>query len=64
MLTLFGATQQVLMDWFAVEAQTLEQWAAEHPDFRKALEVQSVEMTVDDFGLCNWFKDYWLGHLR
>jgi hypothetical protein len=63
MLTMFGAAQTVLEDWFAVDAPTLEQWASEHLEFRKALEAESLNVTLGDCGLLNWFKDYCLGNL-
>jgi hypothetical protein len=63
MLTLFGATSMVLEDHFGVDAQTLQRWALEHQNFGKALEVKSIDMTLGDYALVHWFKDYWLGNL-
>ena len=62
-LTIFGATRAVLEDWFAVDALTIERWALEHPEFRSALEVKPIGVTLEDCGLFNWLKDYWLGNL-
>jgi hypothetical protein len=58
-----GSTRAVIEDWFAVDALTIERWALEHPEFRSALEVKPIGVTLEDCGLFNWLKDYWLGNL-
>ena len=51
----------MLEAWFAVDALTIERWSLEHPDFRSALEVKPIGVTLEDCGLFNWLKDYWVG---
>ena len=62
-LTIFGATRAALEDWFAIDALTIERWALEHPEFRSALEVKPIGVTLEDCGLFHWLKGYWLGNL-
>src|SRR5262245_31435042 len=60
MLTLFGAPRSQLEDFFSVETHTLQRWPVEHSEFKAALEVEPVDMSLEDFAICHWFKDYWL----
>ena len=62
-LTLLGAPRSQLEDWFGVHTHTLQRWALEHSEFKAALEVKPIHMSLEDYAMCNWFKDYWLGNL-
>ena len=64
-LRLLGATAEELAKWFGVHEFFLEQWASEHADFEKVLQVEPITTLriVEDFGLINWLKDYRLGNL-
>ena len=63
-LTLFGAPRSQLEDLFGVDTHTLQRWALEHSEFKAALEVEPVDMSLEDMPCVTWFKDYWLGNLK